>query len=91
MCSSDLLNYYGRKNNLEIFSTVCLAGAVSARGPLIGGSLRDLLGSFSPTFQLFGVVAAVVFVASLFMRPPQLKSDAEAPAAPPAGLVNDPV
>jgi len=86
-----LLNYYGRKNNLEIFSTVCLAGAVSALGPLIGGSLRDLLGSFSPTFQLFGVVAAVVFVASLFMRPPQLKSEAEAPAAPPAGLVNDPV
>jgi len=86
-----LLNYYGRKNNLEIFSTVCLAGAVSALGPLIGGSLRDLLGSFSPTFQLFGIVAAVVFVASLFMRPPQLKSEAEAPAAAPAGLVNDPV
>jgi MFS family permease len=86
-----LLNYYGRKNNLEIFSTVCLAGAVSALGPLIGGSLRDLLGSFSPTFQLFGIVAAVVFVASLFMRPPQLKSEAEAPAARPAGLVNDPV
>ena len=86
-----LLNYYGRKNNLEIFSTVCLAGTVSALGPLIGGSLRDLLGSFAPTFQMFGVVAAVVFVASLFMRPPQLKSEAETPAAPSAGLVNDPV
>jgi MFS family permease len=86
-----LLNYYGRKNNLEIFSTVCLVGALSALGPLIGGSLRDALGSFSPTFQLFGVVAAVVFVASLFMRPPQWKTEANAPAAPPAGLVNDPV
>lgn len=86
-----LLNYFGRKHNLEIFSTVCLVGALAALGPLIGGSLRDLLGSFAPTFQLFGVVAAVVFVASLFMRPPQLKAEAEAPAASPAGLVNDPV
>ncbi|WP_304218673.1 CynX/NimT family MFS transporter, partial [Phenylobacterium aquaticum] len=38
-----LLNYFGRQNNLEIFSTVCLVGALSALGPLIGGSLRDLL------------------------------------------------
>ncbi|MFZ5728700.1 MAG: CynX/NimT family MFS transporter [Pseudomonadota bacterium] len=85
-----LLNYYGRQNNLEIFSTVCLVGAVSALGPLIGGSLRDLLGSFSPTFQLFGLVAAGVFVASLFMRPPQMKRAGEG-AAVPAGLINDPV
>lgn len=85
-----LLNYYGRQNNLEIFSTVCLVGAVSALGPLIGGSLRDLTGSFSPTFQLFGLVAAGVFVASLFMRPPQMKRESEALAAP-AGMINDPV
>ncbi|HMO43860.1 MAG TPA: hypothetical protein PKB04_11205, partial [Phenylobacterium sp.] len=86
-----LLNYFGRKHNLEIFSTVCLVGAVSALGPLIGGSLRDMLGSFSPTFQLFGLVAAGVFVAALFMRPPQMKSAQSAPSATTAGLVNDPV
>jgi hypothetical protein len=34
-----LLNYYGRKNNLEIFSLVCLVGAVSALGP--GDRRRD--------------------------------------------------
>lgn len=85
-----LLNYYGRQNNLEIFSTVCLVGAVSALGPLIGGSLRDLLGSFSPTFQLFGLVAAGVFVASLFMRPPQMKREGEGVPVP-AGMINDPV
>lgn len=66
-----LLNYFGRQNNLEIFSTVCLVGALSALGPLIGGYMRDGLGSFAPTFQLFGVAAALVFVATLFMRPPQ--------------------
>ena len=67
-----------------------LVGAVSALGPLIGGSLRDMLGSFSPTFQLFGLVAAGVFVASRFMRPPQMKREGEGLTAP-AGLINDPV
>lgn len=74
-----LLNYYGRQHNLEIFSTVCLVGAVSALGPLIGGALRDQLGSFAPTFQLFGLVAAGVFVASVFMRPPQPKPASSVP------------
>jgi len=43
---------------------------VSAAGPFIGGYMRDRLGTFTPTFQLFAAVTAVVFVAALFMRPP---------------------
>ncbi|HEX4195832.1 MAG TPA: MFS transporter [Caulobacteraceae bacterium] len=65
-----LLNYYGRKHNLEIFSITCLIGAVSALGPTIGGGLRDLTGSFTTTFQLFAGVIAVILVAVVFMRPP---------------------
>ncbi len=65
-----LLNYYGRKHNLEIFSLTCLIGAVSALGPVIGGYMRDHLGGFAPTFQLFAGVVFLVFLASLFMRPP---------------------
>ncbi len=65
-----LLNYYGRKHNLEIFSITCLIGAVSALGPTIGGSLRDLTGSFASTFQLFAGVIAVILIAVVFMRPP---------------------
>jgi MFS family permease len=76
-----LMNYYGRKNYLEIFSLTCLIGAVSALGPLIAGAMRDHLGSFAPTFQLFAVVSGVVFVAALFMAPPKLKT-AAAPAVP---------
>ncbi|WP_374569778.1 CynX/NimT family MFS transporter [Phenylobacterium sp.] len=86
-----LINYFGRAHNLEIFSTVCLAGALSALGPTIGGVLRDSLGSFSPTFQLFGVVAAMVFVASLFMRPPKPLPAAETAAGEiQVQMVNDP-
>jgi MFS family permease len=87
-----LINYFGRRHNLEIFSTVCLVGALSALGPLVGGSLRDLLGSFAPTFQLFGAVAAGVFLAALFMPPPR-EVPVPATAEPePAGsfLLNDP-
>jgi len=65
-----LLNYYGRRSNLELFSLTCLVGAVSAAGPFIGGAMRDRLGSFAPTFQMFAAVIAVVCVAVLLMRPP---------------------
>jgi MFS family permease len=76
-----LLNYYGRQHNLEIFSLTCLIGAVSALGPVIGGFMRDHLGSFAPTFQLFAAVIFVVFVAILFMRPPQKRPATRSAAA----------
>ena len=82
----------------EVFAFRCWhvpVGALSALGPTIGGLLRDSLGSFSPTFQLFGVVAAIVFIASLFMRPPK-SAGLSAPAGGetndlPVHLINDPV
>src|SRR5579859_1183260 len=66
-----LLNYYGRRYNLEIFSTTCLIGAVSALGPTIGGGVRDLTGSFVWTFQLFAAIIGVILVAVVLMRPPR--------------------
>lgn len=68
-----LLKYYGREHNLEIFSLTCLVGALSALGPVIGGLMRDSLGSFAPTFQLFGGVVALVCLVAVFMRAPQRK------------------
>jgi MFS family permease len=81
-----LLNYYGRKHNLEIFSLTCLIGAVSALGPTIGGKLRDLTGSFTSTFQLFAGVILVILVAVMFMRPPRRAASPESPADEPADL-----
>jgi cyanate permease len=49
---------------------------VSAAGPIIGGAARDRLGAFTPAFLLFAAIAAVVFVAALFMRPPSAKARA---------------
>ena len=70
-----LLNYYGRSSNLELFSLTCLIGAVSATGPFIAGVMRDRLGGFAPTFQLFAAVIAVVFVAAILMKPPRPPAD----------------
>jgi MFS family permease len=77
-----LLDYFGKEHNLEIFSTVCLAGAVSALGPVFAGVIRDNTGSFSPAFQFFGLAIAAIGVAAMFMRPPARKS--ERVAEPPA-------
>jgi MFS family permease len=65
-----LLNYFGRRHNLEIFSLTCLIGAFSALGPVIGGAIRDGTGGFGQAFQLFAAVIAGVLASALFMRPP---------------------
>jgi MFS family permease len=84
-----LLNYYGRKNNLEIFSLVCLVGAVSALGPVVGGVMRDRLGSFIPTFQVCAAIIGVIFVAACFMRPPRKTTQVEPVAEPVPDLLQD--
>ena len=66
-----LLNYFGRKHNLEIFSLTCLVGGVSAVGSTIGGVLRDQSGSFASTFEIYAGVTAVVLLAAVLMRPPR--------------------
>ncbi len=68
-----LLDYFGRRHNLEIFSLTCLVGAFSALGPSVGGLLRDSTGAFGLTFQLYAGIIAVVLVAALLMRPPSAR------------------
>lgn len=84
-----LLNYYGRRHNLEIFSLVCLVGAPAAMGPFIGGYMRDRLGGFAPTFDLFAAVIGAVFLAAVFMRPPRKSHTSPGLRAAPASLLGD--
>jgi OFA family oxalate/formate antiporter-like MFS transporter len=70
-----LLDTFGRKKNLELFSIMCLVSTLAAAGPWIGGALKDRTGGFEGAFWLFAGVAAIAFVAVLLMptRPkPQL-------------------
>jgi MFS family permease len=66
-----LLNSFGRKRNLELFSITCLISTVAALGPFVGGAARDRLGSFGPALWLFAGVAAVVAISVALMRPPK--------------------
>jgi len=91
-----LLNYFGRRHNLEIFSLTCLIGAVSALGSVVAGVIRDRVGGFGPAFQLEAAVISVILVAATVMRPPRRAEPAVAPGgqAEPdhlsADLVQDP-
>jgi MFS family permease len=66
-----LLNYFGRRHNLEIFSLTCLIGAVSALGSVIAGAIRDRVGGFGPAFQLEAAVIGLILLAAALMRPPR--------------------
>jgi MFS family permease len=65
-----LLNYFGKKANLELFSIMCLLSTVAAAGPAFGGWARDALGGFEGMFLLCVGVALAMLVATLFLRPP---------------------
>jgi len=76
-----VVDYYGRERNLEIFSTICLIGALSALGPTFGGVLRDHLGGFGLTFQLLALLNALAGLAALFIRRPRARgADSPAPS-----------
>jgi len=72
-----LLNYYGRKDNLVIFSRTCLIGAVSAFGPVIAGKIRDTTGGFALSFQLYSALILVFLVGVMVMRPPIMKTQSD--------------
>ncbi len=65
-----LLDYFGPRNNLEIFALTCLVGAVSAVGSLAAGMVRDHFGGFAPALYGMGLLIAVVAGACAQMRPP---------------------
>ena len=73
-----LLDTFGRKHNLELFSIMCLVSTLAAVGPFIGGALRDRTGGFEGAFWLFAGVAAVALVAVALM--PKVRTNALRPS-----------
>ena len=66
-----LLEWFGKKHNLELFSIMCTLVAISAVNALIGGAIRDATGSFTLAYQLFGSFPALVLIATLLTRRPR--------------------
>jgi MFS family permease len=72
-----LLEYFGKKHNLELFSIICTLVAASSLNSVIGGAIRDASGSFALAFQAFGCIAAATFLATLVTPRPGRAPSAE--------------
>lgn len=72
-----LMNYFGRKPYLELFSLMNVAATLASCGPFLGGYIRDTFGTFTPAFLLYAAVPALVGVFVLFMKPPKRAENTE--------------
>ena len=65
-----LLDVFGKRPNLELYSTMSLISTTAAIGPALGGYIRDQTGSFTYVFLACGVMALVFLTALLLMKRP---------------------
>lgn len=66
-----LLDYFGRKPNLELFAIVNLISVVGSGGPAFAGFVADHTGSFVPAFVILEGLVLLVLLAVAFMHRPQ--------------------
>jgi len=66
-----LLDYFGRKPNLELFAAVNLISTVGSIGPAFAGFVSDRTHSFLPAFLILAGLVVIILVAVLRMKPPQ--------------------
>lgn len=71
-----LLEYFGTRQNLELYATMCLISTAAAFGPWFGGAIHDNTGSFRAIFMAFGALGLVLTVAVTFLRRPRLRDEA---------------
>jgi MFS family permease len=69
-----LLDYFGRKPNLELYSLMGLFSVIAAVGPTIAGRARDVLGNFGGAFLLFAATTLVMLTAAAAMKAPSIKT-----------------
>ncbi len=67
-----LLNYFGKRANLELYSIMSLISTLAAVGPAVGGWARDTLGGFAGVFLLCSLATLLMLAATVFMSPPRL-------------------
>jgi MFS family permease len=66
-----LLDYFGRKPNLELFSLVNLISTIGSAAPYAAGLTRDTAGSFAPFFLGIALAMAAMTVLALFLKAPR--------------------
>jgi MFS family permease len=66
-----LLDYFGRKPNLELFSLLNLVSTVGSAAPWAAGLTRDAGGSFAPFFLAIALAMVAMTVLALFLKAPR--------------------
>jgi OFA family oxalate/formate antiporter-like MFS transporter len=66
-----LLDYFGRKPNLELFALINLISTVGSVVPWAAGVTREQTGSFVPFLLLIAAAMAVMTVLALLLKPPR--------------------
>ncbi len=72
-----LLDVFGKRPNLELYSTMSLISTSAAIGPALGGYMRDQTGSFSLVFLVCGLIGAAFLLALALFKRPTPPGDAE--------------
>ncbi len=85
-----LLNYFGKRANLELYSIMSLISTLAAVGPAFGGWARDTLGGFAGVFLLCSLATLLMLTAMVFMTPPKLASSVEQERRKAGLLATDP-
>ena len=65
-----LLDVFGKRPNLELYSAMSLISTIAAIGPALGGFVRDRMGSFSFVYLACAILGFVFFVALAFLKRP---------------------
>jgi cyanate permease len=66
-----LLDYFGRKPNLELFSLINLISTIGSAAPWAAGVTRDASGSFAPFFVAIALAMMVMTVIALLLKAPR--------------------
>jgi MFS family permease len=74
-----LLDFFGHRANLELYSLMCAISTSAAIGPALGGIERDDSGSFSAVFATLAVIGVALFLCLLFTRRPRRVAASDAP------------
>jgi MFS family permease len=67
-----LLNFFGKRINLELYSIMSVISTSAAAGPAFGGWARDATGSFTGMFLLCAGAVVAMLVAACFLTPPTI-------------------
>ncbi len=77
-----LLDTFGKRHNLELYSAMTLFSTTAAIGPAVGGFVRDQTGSFFIVFVVCATLAFLFFILLMLLRFPHEPAVEDEPAAP---------